>query len=375
MKGKMLRISVPILLSLVIVRALTAQTMTSTVQKTLGIDYPAAHLESKMVVVGETLLHAIPVEGWIKPRITYALYDRSFKKILKEGVLDRASHSKAVSDTVAMTIDSAGLYVAFYKIDGVGRDDGMRHRYGFFSEVTARWPLVPMQPDPKYYFGERNTFSFAAGHKDYSGYSFDILKASKVVLTGKGPVISIGDLSLNSSGLGDFEVRGYYRGAEFKYVDSVGGPVRRSEWTINVSPPEHREFKSHWLDLADPAGGSVPLLDLSSESAFMKPCDFHFAAWGYFYSGIYLISSRITSVDVESTPAAFLPPERSKRYNRSEKGLWSVIEVRPSPVFVNQRSRDYPSEVTLKFTITDEFEVTWSKTVRAKVYCSSPLPE
>ena len=78
--------------------------------------------------------------------------------------------------------DSAGTYYVLKRIAGIGRNDGVRHRYGFYKVVTARWPVIVAEPDSLYYYGENAFFSFGAGHADQRGYSYEVLRDGEVLL-------------------------------------------------------------------------------------------------------------------------------------------------------------------------------------------------
>ena len=343
----------------------------------LGIDFPPQKLGDRQMLVGEALVESTSVATWVRPSVSIEIYDPGFTRKITSGTAVVSGQGSRRVAVTSVRFDSAGTFAVVRRIDGVGANDGLRHRYGFYWLVTVRWPVIASEPDSTYYYGENAFFSFAAGHADQRGYAFSVLKDGEAVITGDGAVVPIEKLWRGKlSGLGDFQVRGTYHGEQFSYADSTGDNPRPSVWNVRIEVPPQRELLTLWWDSTEyakkQAAGALRPLDLSEQSAFLSPVQFRFAASGPFYEGLYLIPARISRVEIVATPAEFLPADltRGWRTFAESRGLWHVIELRPSELFLERTPADAPAEVTLRLTITDEFGRITRRTYKSLVYSS-----
>jgi hypothetical protein len=341
----------------------------------LGLDFPPQKTGEQRALVGEVLTDTTSLSTWVRPDVTVKVYDPAFTRetgVGKAHVLGTGTRQLAVS---TVQLDSAGTYYVLKRIAGIGRNDGVRHRYGFYRIVTVRWPVIVAEPDSIYYYGENAFFSFAAGHADPRGYSYEVFRDGEVMLAGDGPVFGIERIwRARLAGLGTFVLRGYYHGRTFLYADSTGINRRESVWQVRVEVPSQREVLTLWHDSTTygemDRQGRAPRLDLSHESGFLGPLQFRFAASGPFYEGLYLIPVGITRVDVSAVPAEFLPRDgaRGVSWHRERNGLWHIIEVQPAANVLERWSPDNPAVVTLRLRITDEFGLVTSRTYKSRVY-------
>ncbi len=345
--------------------------------KRLGIDFPPQKLGDRQLLVGEALVESTSVGTWVRPLVSVDVYDATFSRRIKAGTVAMSGQGARRSAVTSIRLDSAGTFAIVRKIDGVGANDGVRHRYGFYWLVTVRWPVIASDPDSIYYYGENAFFSFAAGHADQRGYAFSIQKDGEVILSGDGAVVPVEKLWRGKlSGLGDFQIRGTYRGEVFTYADSTGHHPRPSVWNVRIEVPPQREVLTLWSDSTEfarkKASGTVRPMDLAAETAFLSPLQFRFAASGPFYEGLYLIPARISNVEIAASPAEFLPADlgRGWRTYAESRGLWHVVELHPSELFLERTPSDAPVEVTLRMTITDEFGRITRRTYRSLVYSS-----
>ncbi len=343
----------------------------------LNIDFPAQKLGDRHMLVGEALIESTSVATWVRPTVSVDIYDPAFTRKLASGTAVVSGQGSRRIAVTSIRFDSAGTYAVVRRIDGVGANDGLRHRYGFYWLVTVRWPVIASEPDSTYYYGENAFFSFAAGHADQRGYAFSVLKDGEAAITGEGAVVPIEKLWRGKlSGLGDFQVRGTYHGEPFSYADSTGRNPRPSVWNVRIEVPPQREVLTLWWDSTEyvkrQAAGVLRPLDLSGQSSFLSPLQFRFAASGPFYEGLYLIPARVSRVEIVSSPPEFLPADitRGWRTYAESRGLWHVIEIRPSELFLERTPADAPVEVTLRLTITDEFGRITRRTYKSLVYSS-----
>lgn len=343
----------------------------------LNVDFPPQKLGDRQMLVGEALVESTSVATWVRPAVSIEIYDPGFTRKIKSGTAVISGQGSRRVAVTSIRFDSAGTFAVVRRIDGVGANDGLRHRYGFYWLVTVRWPVIASEPDSTYYYGENAFFSFAAGHADQRGYAFSVLKDGDAIITGEGAVVPIEKLWRGKlSGLGDFQVRGTYHGEPFSYADSTGRNPRPSVWNVRIEVPPQRELLTLWWDSTEyakkNAAGVLRPLDLSEQSAFLSPLQFRFAASGPFYEGLYLIPARISRVEIVSSPAEFLPADlaRGWRTYAESRGLWHVIEIRPSELFLERTPADAPVEVTLRMIITDEFGRITRRTYKSLVYSS-----
>jgi hypothetical protein len=341
----------------------------------LGLDFTPQKTGEQRALVGEVLTDTMSLATWIRPVVTVRVYNQAFGRqtgVGKTHLLGSGTRRVVVS---SVQLDSAGTSFVLKRIAGLGRNDGLPHKYGFYEVVTVRWPVIVAEPDSIYYYGENALFSFAAGHADQRGYSYEVLRDGEVLFAGEGPVFGIERIWRGRLvGLGTFVLRGYYHGRTFLYADSTGTRRRESVWQVQVEVPGQREVLTLWHDsttyVAMENQGNAPRLDLSRVSAFLSPLQFRFAASGPFYEGLYLIPAGITRVEVFSTPPEFLPRDgtRGVSWRREGSGLWHIIEIQPAANMLERWSAENPGEVTLRLRITDEFEVVTSRTYKSRVY-------
>jgi len=343
--------------------------------RALGLDFAPQKTGEERALVGEVLTDTTSLSTWVRPDVTVKVYDPAFERETGVGnahVLGSGTRQAAV---FTVQLDSAGTYYVLKRIAGIGRNDGVRHRYGFYKVVTVRWPVIVAEPDSMYYYGENASFSFAAGHADQRGYSYEVLRDGEVLLAGDGPIFGIERIwRARLAGLGTFVLKGYYHGRTFLYADSTGTNRRESVWQVRVEVPSQREVLTLWHDSTAfgemDRQGKTPRLDLSHVSGFLGPLQFRFAASGPFYEGLYLIPVGITRVEISAAPAEFLPRDgtRGVRWRRERNGLWHIIEVQPAAGFLERWSPENPAEVTLRLRITDEFGLVTSRTYKSRVY-------
>jgi len=343
----------------------------------LGVDFPPQKLGDRSLLVGESIVETTSVATWVRPKVSVLIYDQGLRTVLGRGNVTMSGRGAKQIAVTSVHFDSAGTFAVVRRIDGIGANDGVRHRYAFYWLVTAHWPVIPTEPDSVYYYGESAIFSFAAGHVDQRAYSYQILRDGESVLGGEGAVVPLDQLWRGKlDGLGEFQVRGYFRGSPFIYADSTRKVLRRSAWTIRVEVPAQRELLSLWWDSTRyeerKLAGAPPALDLAAQSSFLNPLQFRFAASGPFYEGLYLIPAAISRIEVTATPAAFLPadPARAVRVSSETNGLWQVIELQPLETFLERTPPDAPAEVTLRFRITDQFGRVTQRMYKSRVYSS-----
>jgi hypothetical protein len=369
--------TIVVLAVLVLTGCGSARAQETAVAKRLGIDFPPQKLGDRHLLVGEALVESTSVATWVRPTVTVDVYDANFTRKIASGTAAVTGQGVRRTAVTSIRLDSAGTFVVVRKIDGVGANDGVRHKYGFYWQVSVRWPVIASEPDSIYYYGENAFFSFAAGHADQRGYAFSVLKDGEAILTGDGAVVPIEKLWRGKlSGLGDFQIRGSYRGERFQYADSTGRNPRMSVWNVRIEVPPQREVLTLWWDSTEyakkKAAGTVRALDLAEQSSFLGPLQFRFAASGPFYEGLYLIPARISRIEIAATPAEFLPTGlvQGWRTYAESRGLWHVIELHPSDLFLERTPADAPVEVTLRMTITDEFGRITRRTYKSLVYSS-----
>lgn len=367
----------PAVAAILLAAVLQATAQDGEMQRRLAVDFPPQKIGDRHMLVGEALVETTSVATWIRPAVTIHAYDSGFRRRVSTGtalVTGRGAKQIAVT---SVRFDSAGTFAVLRRIDGTGANDGLRHRYGFYWMVTVRWPVIASEPDSVYYYGESAVFSFAAGHVDPRAYSYAVLKDGEVVMRGDGALVPLEQLWRGKlGGLGEFQVRGFYRGEPFLYADSAGTNPRTSVWGVRIEVPPQREVLTLWWDSTRYAeravnGRMIPL-DLAAETSFLGPLQFRFAASGPFYEGLYLIPARISSIDVAASPAEFLPADRSRAWRTYPEpgGLWQVIELTPSELFLERTPADAPALVVLRLTITDEFGRMTRRTYKSLVYSS-----
>lgn len=113
---------------------------------------------------------------------------------------------------------------------------------------------APVKLRDKYYFGEKETFSFATvDYPDPNAYSYEISDGGKAVLQkGSGPVVRLDSVFNQVANCGKkLVIKGFYQGKEFSFIDPATKKQMQSTWECNLAQPEISEFSTWKKDKPD----------------------------------------------------------------------------------------------------------------------------
>jgi hypothetical protein len=239
--------------------------------------------------------------------------------------------------------------------------------------LEISWPrsVVPLSVDSIAYFGESPVIAFATREfSDARAYSYSIWQVNgSRVDTGSGSTIFlssiVNDPKNTVSDYGKekrFEVRGYYNGQIFSYVNPGDSVVHSSKWRFKISKPVLDPAVMWESDIRVPVD-SLPMLPMDLKSAY-NPALFSFIYLGKKGGALIVTTPKISNLNVESDPPEFLT-QNPQAYMTS---MWTDIVIAPNAAFLRSGPANEPKLVTLKFTFDTQLEKRVTKVYRALVY-------
>ncbi|MBX2991912.1 MAG: hypothetical protein KF749_12205 [Bacteroidetes bacterium] len=269
--------------------------------------------------------------------------------------------------------DTADTLTVLRILEGQGRDRRM-YRYGDEWQIHVRWPSLHSLVNREYWYGESAVFSFAAGHEDYSGYSYDIESRNRVLYSEQGSTIRIERIwrtlppaELNST----ITIKGKHKGKTFKYFDPATKQVSESVWNIELKSPSRIEDVALWavdstydrlkaanrMDLLPP----IPL-NINQEGKY-NPREFRFSSYAVSRMSFFMFMPDVWDVTVTSAPSQFL-----SRVEWRADDPWRVLVIVPNEDFLRDRSVRNAPEVSLRIRFRDQFGTSFSRVYKARVY-------
>ncbi len=341
--------------------------------RSLGLDRLDARGETT-TLVGNVLEFTDPLQGWGKTHVlSVTVYaDPQCTKPVNTGQCSRSGIADNETVTVTFSLDAPGTYYVLRKIEGIGKWDGLSHRYGALWVVTAFWPTLKVSLYNTYFFGEYGYFSFAAGHGDYNSYSYSVFVGSEQVDSLRGAVVSIDGIWKKARLQRDntVTVNGYYRGRMFSYQDPESKLIRASTWRFKILKPPLSSIvfwdqDSTFALAAGRAGrDTINRLDLNLRTDY-NPLQFRFSYATATPSGFATTLPDLLNLSVKATPEQFL-----ESWRVVEAYPWRLILIAPNEDFMSRTSFDSPAEVSLTVKFRTQFGEEIDRTYKALVFSS-----
>ena len=341
--------------------------------RSLGLD----RLDSRghvTTLVGNPQEFTDPLQGWGKTHsLSVTIYaDPQFKKPIGNGQCIRTGSPDQETITATFSVDAPGTYYVLRKIEGIGKWDGLNHRYGAFWSVTAYWPTLKVSLYNTYFFGEYGYFSFAAGHSDYNAYSYSVTIGSDKVDSLGGAVVSIDGIWKKARLQRDntVTVNGYYRGHMFSYQDPESKLIRTSTWRFKILKPPLSSI-SFWerdstfdAAIARNDRDALNRLDLNLRTDY-NPLQFRYSYATPTPSGFATTLPDFQNLTVKATPEQFLAS-----WQVVEAYPWRLILIAPNEEFMSRTSFNSPAQVSLTIRFRTQFGEEIDRTYKALVFSS-----
>lgn len=253
----------------------------------------------------------------------------------------------AVQAVFTDDIDQTGTFYAKISVNCTG-ERGVALVADRYYLVIVDHPQIaaPVAVRDKYYFSEKESFSFATQeYTDQSLYTYTISNGGSVVESGNGPFINLESLFNVVENVGSsFTINGYYAGDLIEFRDPISNDVKKATWTFTLEKPAMGYF-SGWALVSDKAeeNNSEWLISVQNLSSRQ----FLFGYFGITQSGFVFVQPRFNGLRVTANPDNFLSGHRQTR-----NGQFPVIEIDVNSAFMDAMrvGDDVDVEITISFT-------------------------
>jgi hypothetical protein len=160
----------------------------------------------------------------------------------------------AIMAAVKEIIEEPGSYLIKFNVTGTGENRQTASK-SFFYLVIVEYPTIaaPIKLRDKYYFSEKETFSFATmEYSDPNSYSYQVVDGAGTVLeSGNGPVVNLEKVFNEANNVGKtIKIKGFYEGKPFTFKNPQKNANEKSEWSLTLDKPGLDSF-SGWLKKED----------------------------------------------------------------------------------------------------------------------------
>ncbi len=237
--------------------------------------------------------------------------------------------------------------------------------------LNAHWPSLPADPQTAFVYGQSAILNFAAGHLNYTNYSYRVLRSSDgvQVLAGPGPVVQIDSLWKIDEAEQDtaYVVEGFYAGRPFLYRNIALDTIEQSRWHVSVSVPALPAAVTLWVS-APKAGDRLNLLDVALQSGWLTSRMFRFIFETPVGTSSIYVRPRTTRQTIRSSPEEFLVPGNPATW--ANVGDWRVATINVNPAFLRGYSAKSPATVSLIVEFRDQWGQQFRQTYAAKIFSS-----
>ncbi len=330
---------------------------------------------TRVELVGNEIEVVDPLVYWEgTPRATCTIFaDREGRDTVSLGVCQVQGRPSDQNIITRFSLPREGIFYVVRIIEGRGVDRRI-HRYGAYWIVEARWPVLNPEINRHYYYGQSAYFDFAAGHSNYTLYSYELLNSSSLLLSGQGTVVPIDTVWKMSLRYLErpITIRALYNGTPFRFRNPRTSGVDSSVWRFTIRKPALLEILTAWNEAADfsdkKARGStdsLSTLDANMTMAFLNPAEFRFAYVTRTPTGII-----VTPPEPKGAPSVTCSaPEAFMESNWVKDELWGILHLIPNHDYLRRYSSRRPAEVTVTISFQDQFNVQ-TKSFTARVFSS-----
>jgi hypothetical protein len=245
---------------------------------------------------------------------------------------------------VTDAIEEPGTYYIKIGVNASGEVGALKKDFYYMVIVSNPKIAAPVVLRDKYFFSEKETFSFATvDYPDPTLYSFEILDGSNVVYSGSGPVVQLDSMLRTQSYVGKtLKVVGKYQGKEFTYFEGSTGSTKRSTWEFSIAKPNLENLHNWEIKPNDQW-----LLSVYNKQSLA----FWFVYIGNTPNGFAVTVPEITGLRVTSDPDNFVGGASGNRIS----GSFRIVDVSVNEEFLNQMQVGDEQQVKLKITFRTQF--------------------
>jgi len=252
-------------------------------------------------------------------------------------------------------IEEPGTYYIKISINASGELGGLKKDVYYLVEVYNPMLAAAVNLRPSYYYGEKESFSFATvEYTDPNAYSYEILDGASVVYKNNGPFVKLDTILKVPSNVGKtFKIRGLYQGKEFAFKSSSTGKAEKSTWQFSVERPGLQEFNG-W----EKKENDQWLVSVYNSLA----TQFWYVYIGKTPSGFAVTVPDLNALRITTEPENFI-----SGFTQRTIGSFKVVELTINEEFLNQMPIGESKPVKVHVAYKTQFGEAFSKDYYAVV--------
>jgi hypothetical protein len=335
--------------------------------------------DSLDVVVGAPVFVVDHLRNWnanfnaLRYRVTL-FRDEKFRQPVKEWKWTRdRNYVNNPGDFNVRILDTLPEAGRFY-LERVARgpdERGMMDEASTYWIIDAHWPYLAASPAREIVYGQTAFLNFAAGHGNYTDYSYRVRRASDdaVILEGKGPAVGVDTLWRLDEDRQDtaYIVEGLYDGRLFRYRDVAADSIELSRWRVSVAIPLSPASVTLWTAAPKPSD-KLNLLDMAPQEGWLTSRQFRFIFETPIGASSVYVRPRTSRQIVRSVPEDFLVAGNPAVW--TNLGDWRIVTLNVNPLYLRDKSSRRPGTVLVTIEFLDQWGQQFRQTYSARVFSS-----
>lgn len=265
------------------------------------------------------------------------------------------SRGTTVQISVRETIEQTGTYYVKVNLD-FRSEVGSRNVPAYYKVIVNNpTMLAPVKIKERYYFSEKESFSFAtAEFSNPNGYSYRIEDAGGGEITsGNGAIVQLDEILNEIDHVGkSLKVIGLYQGKQFTFK-STDGSVGSSSWEFRIAQPNLEEF-TDWKGAEDQ--------EINVSAWNQNAMRFLFTYIGATENGFVVVYPEASGLRVTSQPSGAIVNSRS-----SKSGSFLYVTFNMNPAFLDTMEECGQETVTIQIQFRTQFGENVTKEYTATV--------
>lgn len=252
-------------------------------------------------------------------------------------------------------IEEPGNYYIKISLTASGELGGLKKDVYYYIQVSNPSLATAINIRPSYYFGEKESFSFATvEYTDPNAYSYEILDGTNVVYKSISPFVKLDSILRVPANVGKtFKVRGMYQGKEFTFKSPGTGKIEKSNWQFSVERPGLQEFNG-W----EKKENDQWLVSVYNSLA----TQFWYVYIGKTPSGFAVTIPDLNGLRITSEPENFI-----SGFTQRNIGSFKVVELTINEEFLNQMPVGESKSVKVHVSYRTQFGESFSRDYYAVV--------
>ncbi|MCE1189105.1 MAG: hypothetical protein LWX56_08175 [Ignavibacteria bacterium] len=312
---------------------------------------------------------ALVMANVLKLDISAELLDANLKKLRditkitqrpkKEDMAKAASGGRGTTVWAVFSdmVEEPGTYYVKASVNMSGELGSAKQDVYFMVIASQPTIAAPVKLRDKYFFGEKETFSFATvNYPDPNAYSYQVADGSgQILYKGNGPVVRMDSAFNMVTNCGKkITIKGFYQGKPFLYKEAGSEKSRASSWECNLQQPVISEFCEWKKDKSD----ENYLISIENDMAKQ----FFFIYTGDTPGGFSVTVPDIQGLRVASEPENFIAGA-SVRKSRP----FAIVDIKVNEEFMNQMKVGDSQNIKLHVSFRTQFGETYNKDFYAVV--------